>query len=67
MDGSFNSNGIDDSVPWLNTTMTHPPMPQDVNLEGAKGLSTKELACINETFSHLVWRNLKCINNDIYT
>jgi hypothetical protein len=54
MDGSFNSNGIDDSVPWLNTTMTHPPMPQDVNLEGAKGLSTKELACINETFSHLV-------------
>jgi hypothetical protein len=54
MDSSFNSSGIDDGVPWLNTTMTRPPMPQDANLVGAKGLSTKELACINETFNHLV-------------
>jgi hypothetical protein len=41
MDSSFNSSGIDDGVPWLNTTMTHPIMPQDANLVGAKGLSTK--------------------------
>jgi hypothetical protein len=61
MDSSFNSSGIDDDVPWLNTTMTHPLMPQDANLVGAKGLSTKELARINETFSHLVMRNLKCM------
>ncbi len=27
MDSSFNSSGIDDGVPWLNTTLTHPPMP----------------------------------------
>ncbi len=54
MDSFFNSSGIDDGVPWLNTTMTHPLMPQDANLVGVKGLSTKELARINETFSHLV-------------
>ncbi len=28
VDSSFNSSGIDDGVPWLNITMTHPPMPQ---------------------------------------
>ncbi len=54
MDSSFNWSGIDDGVPWLNIAMTHPPMPQDANLVGAKELSTKELAHINEAFSHLV-------------
>jgi enoyl reductase-like protein len=54
MDSYFNSSGIDDGVAWLNTAMTHPPMPQDANLVGAKELFAKELTRINETFSHLV-------------
>jgi len=55
MDSSSNLNGIDDGVPWLNTPMTHPPMPQDANLVGAKELFAKESIHINETFSHLIW------------
>jgi len=27
------SRGIDDGVPCLNTTMTHPPMPEDATLK----------------------------------
>jgi hypothetical protein len=46
-------NGINDGVPWLNTPMTHPPMPQDATLVGAKELLTKELAIINSTFVHV--------------
>ncbi len=46
-------NGIDDGVPFLNTPMTYPPMPQDATLVGAKELSTKELAIINFAFAHV--------------
>jgi hypothetical protein len=46
-------NGIDDGVPFLNTPMTYPPMPQDATLVGAKELSTKELAIINFTLAHV--------------
>jgi len=41
-DTCVTSNGIDDGVPCLNTPMTHPPMPQDVTLGGAKELATKD-------------------------
>jgi hypothetical protein len=47
------SNGINDGVPWLNTPMTHPPMPQDATFVGAKELSTKESAIINSAFDHV--------------
>ncbi len=35
-------NGIDDGAPCLNTPMTHPPMPQDATLVGAKELAAKD-------------------------
>jgi hypothetical protein len=44
------STGIDDGVPWLNTPMTHLPMPQDATIVGAKELSAKESAIINFAF-----------------
>jgi hypothetical protein len=53
MDTCATSRGIDDGVPCLNTPMTHPPMPQDATLVGAKELSTKELAIINFAFAHV--------------
>jgi hypothetical protein len=47
------SNGIDDGVSCLNTPMTHPPMPQDATLVGAKDLLAKELTIINFTLAHV--------------
>jgi hypothetical protein len=44
---------IDDGVPWLNTPMTHPLMPQDVILVNAKKLFAKEFAVINSTVTHV--------------
>ncbi len=52
-DTCVTSSGIDDGVPWLNTPMTHPPMPQDATLMGAKELSSKESIIINSTFAHV--------------
>jgi hypothetical protein len=45
--------GINDGVSWLNTPMTHPPMPQGATLMGAKELLAKELTIINSTFAHV--------------
>jgi len=45
--------GIDDGVSWLNTTMTHAPMPQDATLVGARELSAKESTIINSTLAHV--------------
>jgi hypothetical protein len=53
MDSFSSSSGIDDGVPWLNTPKTHPPMPQETSLVGAKELSAKELVLINSTLAHL--------------
>jgi hypothetical protein len=53
IDTCATSRGIDDGVPCLNTPMTHPPMPQDATLVGAKELLTKELAIINFTLAHV--------------
>jgi len=53
MDTCATSNGIDDGVPWLNTPMTHPPMPQNATLVGAKELLAKESTIINSTLTHV--------------
>ncbi len=42
MDICATSSDIDDVVPCLNTPMTHPPIPQDATLVGAKELLAKE-------------------------
>ncbi len=46
--------GIDDGVPCLNTPMTHPPMPQDATLVGAKELSTRKSTIINQALTHVI-------------
>ncbi len=53
MDTCATLSGIDDGVSWLNTTMTHPPMPQDATLVGAKELLAKESTIINSTLAHV--------------
>ncbi len=53
MDTCAISSGIDDGVPWLNTPMTHPPMPQDATFVGAKELLAKESIIINSTLVHV--------------
>ncbi len=51
-------NGIDDGVPWLNSPMTHPPMPKDATFAGTKELSAKESTIINSTLVHVDHKTL---------
>jgi hypothetical protein len=48
MDSVIKSNNIDDDAPWLNIVLLTPPTHEGACLVGAKELSTKELAIVNE-------------------
>lgn len=52
MDSVIKSNNIDDDAPWLNIVLLTPPTHEGACLVGAKELSTKELAIVNE----LIWK-----------
>ncbi len=54
MDNFSNSSGIDDGAPWLSTPITHPSMPREASLVGAKELFAKESTFINSTLAHLL-------------
>ncbi len=48
MDSIIESNNIDDDAQWLNTTLLTPFTHESAHLVGAKELSVKELAFVNE-------------------
>lgn len=48
MDLVIELNNIDDNVPWLNIALMMPPTHEGARLVGAKELSTKKLAFVNE-------------------
>jgi hypothetical protein len=55
-------NGIDDGVPWLNSPMTHPLMPQDATLVGTKEILAKESPIINFALVHVDYKHYRCIS-----
>jgi hypothetical protein len=48
MDLVTESNNINDDASWLNTPLLTPPTNEGACLLGAKELSTKDLAIVNE-------------------
>jgi hypothetical protein len=56
------SNGIDNGLAWLNTPMTHPPVPQDATLVGAKELSNFFIIIFNSALVHVDYKHFRCIN-----